>query len=221
MNRIKIIVSDFDNTLFLHNINPIINKIILRRNLKSIKSFRKNGNIFVIATGRFFDSIYSEIIKYNITFDYLVCNYGAEIYDSKFNEIYLKPISNLDLKFMNESKYPFQYRYDAMKKNIMCATLYQFNDYIINELKDKLLYSSIEVKANKIKIYSNKVSKEDAIAMLFKKHNDIYTFGDDICDYQMLKEYNGFTLKNSLLSNTDIVKINKIYKKIEELNKIN
>ena len=69
----KILVSDFDNTLFNYN---------YKQNVKAINEFVDEGNIFVIATGRGYDSLKNDLDK-DLKYSYLICNDGAMLYDDK------------------------------------------------------------------------------------------------------------------------------------------
>ena len=69
MNK-KVLVVDYDRTLFINN-DDVLN------NINSINKFRENGNIFIIATGRTYNSLKKEIDKYNIEYDYLILNHGS------------------------------------------------------------------------------------------------------------------------------------------------
>ena len=44
----KILVSDFDGTFYLKNVD-------INNNIKNVEKFRSQGNIFIIATGRSYD----------------------------------------------------------------------------------------------------------------------------------------------------------------------
>ena len=72
----KLFVSDYDMTLY-------INEHIDEKVFEAIKKWRDEGNIFVIATGRNKFSIFEQIEKYNIGFDYLIANNGALIFDAE------------------------------------------------------------------------------------------------------------------------------------------
>ena len=75
----KCVISDFDGTLFCDDLNE---------NLNSINNFVNDGNIFIIATGRTYESIKNEVNKYNIPCSYLICSDGSCIYDKENNLIY-------------------------------------------------------------------------------------------------------------------------------------
>lgn len=70
----KLFVSDYDMTMY-------INEYIDDKVLEAIKKWREEGYIFVIATGRNKFSIFEHIEKHNISFDYLIANNGALIFD--------------------------------------------------------------------------------------------------------------------------------------------
>ena len=53
MNK-KVLVVDYDRTLFINNSDML-------NNINSINKFRENGNIFIIATGRTYNSLKKEI----------------------------------------------------------------------------------------------------------------------------------------------------------------
>ena len=72
----KILASDFDDTLFVNN------KDILEKNIKAIKEFITNGNIFCIITGRNYSYLKQDLIKYNIPYSYLICCDGAKIFNN-------------------------------------------------------------------------------------------------------------------------------------------
>lgn len=81
----KLFVSDYDMTLY-------INEYIDEKVLNAIKKWRDNKNIFVIATGRNKFSIFDEIEKYNIGFDYIIVNNGALIFNKERKIIYKETI---------------------------------------------------------------------------------------------------------------------------------
>ena len=81
----KVIVSDFDETLFVNN------KICC---LEKINNFVDDGNIFIIATGRNINNLKKDLDQFNLKCNYYICNDGALIYDQLFNVIYRKDIDN-------------------------------------------------------------------------------------------------------------------------------
>ncbi len=75
----KLLVSDYDNTIELHY-NYTDNLGILKRNIIALNKFMRN-NILCIATGRHFDAINTTLQENKISFSYLCSNNGTELYD--------------------------------------------------------------------------------------------------------------------------------------------
>jgi len=69
----KIIISDFDDTLYFDG-------YISNIDINSINEFRKEGNLFLIATGSSYTSFIEKIKSYPIKYDYLIVNHGSSIY---------------------------------------------------------------------------------------------------------------------------------------------
>lgn len=212
----KIIVSDYDDTFYLHKINKIKNYIKIKQNIKAVKNFRRKGNLFIIATGRYYDSIIKEINKYKIEFDYLICNNGADIYDKKCNLIYLKKLPSLAIDNLN--KLNFKLIKDGSKKEVVAAINYNVNKKIVDEIK-RIQDVIVEVKSYKIKVIP-KTNKLDAIKKIIKNYKEVevYTFGDGENDLEMLNVYTGATL-NKEISNKKIKLISNLASEINILTK--
>lgn len=74
----KILVSDYDQTFYLNDEDIEINK-------KAVAKFRKEGNIFIIATGRSYFDFHNKVDMYNFEYDYVIINHGATILDKNDN----------------------------------------------------------------------------------------------------------------------------------------
>ena len=72
----KILASDFDNTIYLDD------KEETKKNIESIRKFVSFGNIFCIITGRNYIDLKKILIEENIPYTYLVCEDGAKIFNS-------------------------------------------------------------------------------------------------------------------------------------------
>ena len=72
----KVLASDFDNTLFVEE------EISFEENIKSIREFMLMGNIFIIITGRSYTDLKQMLNKYKIPYNYLFCEDGARIYNN-------------------------------------------------------------------------------------------------------------------------------------------
>ena len=206
----KVLISDFDDTLYVDDIN------ILKKNIDICNKFMKE-NIFIIATGRNYNSIYKIIKKYNIKYNFLILLDGALVLD-KDNNILDK--TNLDIDIINKcinilKENNINYylddgfiKTDNFKEVLKIVIPKELNENknIIDLFKniDIFIYESSKhyniVGSNVNKIYSIKKLLETKLI-----NNNIYTIGDNENDYLMLKEYNSAIMKNH-------------HKKIDELN---
>ena len=92
----KILASDYDGTL-KHG------ELVLEEDILAIKRWRKEGNLFVIDTGRSMESILQEVERYQIPVDYYVTNNGGMVFDAKQDEMfssYLGEIMGLDVIYI-------------------------------------------------------------------------------------------------------------------------
>lgn len=219
MNK-KVLVVDYDRTLYVNNID-ILN------NIEKINDFRKDGNIFIIATGRTYSSLKKEIDKYNIKYDYLILNHGALVIKEDNTALFHYNINKDILLDINK------YLIDLKSKNIFYSYYLNDTDDINNPNISKITakFSSnkdsfkevikplVEKYNNTLNIYftqkyeveiiSKETNKSQALNLLMKKANfnkeNIYTIGDSYTDIEMIKDYNGACMENSI----DILKNNK------------
>ena len=197
----KLLVSDYDGTL-----NPYIGDI--QSNLNEIKKFCDRGNMFMISTGRSFESIKKEINKHNIKYDYLSCNDGNLLLDKHNQLVYSTNISNdidkalsmLKIMFANISLKPVIYNdnileYELVTDNIDDKFLLELN--MICGLYN-LCYKTFHIKDKQyIYICDKSISKSTAINKISElekiKKCDIFTIGDDQNDFEMINDFNGYT----------------------------
>lgn len=223
MNK-KVLVVDYDRTLFINN-DDMLN------NINSINKFRENGNIFIIATGRTYNSLKKEIDKYNIEYDYLILNHGSlvikkdksTLFHYKIDRNILFDITNYLSKYKPKSVMYSYYTEDTSNINnpdISKITI-EFQKDI--ETFKKVMMDVVKKYNNKLNIYftqnfeieiiSKETNKSKAIDLLMKKVNfkkeNIYTIGDSYTDIEMINDYNGSCMEKSI----DILKNNKNIKK--------
>lgn len=203
----KLLVSDYDGT-FRTNIKN------LKLNIEAVNKFMEAGNKFAIATARDFNSIKGEIFKYDIKYDYLICNNGLIIFDRKNNIVSKTTIKEEDIKFIynsfiSEEKLCSSKLFDlngltCVVRDILeigvkfedkaSATKYrEYLEYIRANLRcdqlGKVLY---------IGSYSNKATAIYEIQDMENiEQEDIYTVGNSINDEEMLYEFNGFKMLKS------------------------
>lgn len=87
INNKKMLVSDYDQTFY-------INDIDIEKNKMAVSEFEAKGNFFLIATGRSYLDFKNKAEAYNISYNYVILNHGATIIDSNDNIIYNSPIDN-------------------------------------------------------------------------------------------------------------------------------
>ena len=75
----KLLVSDYDGT-FKNDKDGSI-----KANIDEVSKFMSNGNIFTLASARSYNSLIRQVNKYNIPYDYLICNNGGVVYDKNGN----------------------------------------------------------------------------------------------------------------------------------------
>lgn len=81
----RILFSDFDGTLF-------INGKVSDEDLKAIRRWREEGNLFAMASGRHLTPLKEHLARENVEWDYLLCLNGAEAFDNAGNRLFEVPI---------------------------------------------------------------------------------------------------------------------------------
>jgi|GEM_PF-778417 len=202
----KIIVSDFDGTLFSD---------AFEANLEAINSFVAAGNKFIIATGRAMNSLSEDLSLVELDCEYYICNDGAVIFDRYFNVVYRKdirgeivrPIFNIlqddknTLEVFVDTSHGFVADPNKAANGIRARFLDKTQAMIT---LDSIMRQYPEVhgyiSTNWVNIIDHKINKATAIDFLVESYkydsNEIITVGDGINDYEMIKNYNGFTLIN-------------------------
>ena len=229
----KILVSDYDQTFYLNDDDIEINK-------KAVAKFRREGNIFVIATGRSYLDFRNKVNMYNLEYDYVIINHGATILDKNDNvfanfSIDKEIINNIkeDLQLSKsienfccsklESRVSFEHsdltkiraKYNSKEEAML------INNVINNKYADYI--HSYYVIENSLEIISNKTNKSKAINLLLDRLNilkeNVYTIGDGYSDIEMIKDFNGFAMFNSVyeLKNLAIKKYKSVSHLIDEI----
>lgn len=213
----KILISDYDGTFYNE-----ANKSSIQKNIKEVKKFKDKGNKFGFATGRSFTSIKNEIEKYNIPYDFLICNNGATIFDEQDNILFFYPI---DIQVIMKTLRYFDYL--GISSSVKLLDIYgqeTLKYYEVVEMLCKIKIKNLS-DLNKIKeelsflksfsflhvlILSEQVNKADGIEHIKSKYSldekDIYTVGDERNDIEMLQKYNGHKMlfSNPVLYNKGI-----------------
>ena len=225
----KILVSDYDQTFYLNDED-------IEKNKKSVEEFRKKGNILVFATGRSYFDFMNKAEQYKLKWDYLIINHGATIIDKNNNIISNYTIDNdviknikKDLEIEKAIKYfccnleNSRTNFDDKDLTKIYAKYEKNKAEQINSLINKKYAEFVNcyfVSGNAVEIISNKTCKSNAIEEItqIEKINkeDIFTIGDGYSDIEMIKNYNGYCMEESV---QELLKIcnGKIVKSVSEL----
>lgn len=211
----KLFVSDYDMTLY-------INEHIDEKVLEAIKRWRENKNIFVIATGRNKFSIFEQIEKYNIGFDYLIVNNGALIFDKERKIIYKETIDeNEAYKVIESLFYKFGDKFGATveianEENIISVRSKEKNDILYSDYFNKFKIIDIDeihsvkniVQINKT---TNDIEKTKTVAEFINDNfKEVVAYGNirtvDIVGKKVNKA-NGIAFLENKLKDKNIEKI--------------
>lgn len=220
----KILVSDYDDTFFTDEDSII-------KNVNKVNEYRKDGNLFVIATSRSYNSIKKEFEKFNIKCDYVICNVGGVIIDPEENKIVysnslkMDDISKIEDVLKNENEIEVTKFYtneeNEEAKEILGYKI-KGDENTLTKIKTALDNNNLGMNiilSNEGKMFINgNNTKESAIEELYKIINSdasITTVGDGTVDIGMIKKYNGYRMKNCSDGLKDIT--NKVVGNVYEL----
>ena len=225
----KIIVSDYDETFY-------INDEDIEKNKTAVREFEAKGNLFIIATGRSYLDFKNKVKDYHINYNYAILNHGATIIDRNDNIIYNFPMDNEVIKKMKdeinteksvrffccsalESRVDITHR-DLTKIHIKYHTKEEamlINKTLNNKYAQYI--NSYYVSGDSVEVISNKINKSKSIRLLTQKFNmdtkNIYTIGDGFSDIEMVKDFNGYCMEDSVEELKKVAK--KAYKSVSEL----
>lgn len=125
----KILASDFDNTLLFHDQEKSYYRL---EDVQAIKKFQAQGNLFGVCTGRSYNGVInwnSEGIEYDF---YILCS-GAKILDKQGNVIFQKFI-NKSLVSEILKDYPL----------VNTSIVYLEDTYILNPVDDYINHHNID-----------------------------------------------------------------------------
>lgn len=227
----KILASDFDNTIYFEN-----NLEKTTKNVEKIKKFINKGNIFCIITGRNYTDLKQLLNDNNIPYSYLICEDGAKIFNNMdycLDTILLSKkeieeiISIIEYNHWNyylDDGYNMTTNYNDCVKIVINCKEDILKKEIVKKIKEKV---DVHVYASRshINIIHKSVNKEKALKRLLNienlKNNDLYVIGDNDNDYEMLKTFKGAVIKEHHNKLDDLKKeeFNTLKDYIEELMK--
>ena len=235
-----LLVSDFDGT-FSTSIEDI------RLNCYLIERYIKNGNYFLLSSGRPYDSLLHQVRKYDIPYTHLGTSDGSFLFNRDGKMIQMNRISRRvidiieDLKKINIYK-SIQYAYPRENAGVYKGTdnlaSIAFvvrgenitNEFLeaYNELKEREHNYQFDVYGyNGIYYYMIRplgISKSTTVKFLETRlhinKKKIYTIGDNNNDFEMIRDYNGFMIGN----NEDVEKValrkyNAVHELVSDISK--
>ena len=183
----KIIASDFDKTLFVDDEKIVID------NVESINNFIKQGNIFILVTGRLYSDIKTLLNKYNIKYNYLICEDGTKIFNN------LEILKKYNLEYYLDDGYNITNNEDdCIKINVKITDRNLFEE-VLKEIKENVdVYAYLSKSF--LNITDSATSKAIGLNYLIANENlnkeDLYVIGDDVNDIEMIEEFNGYVMKD-------------------------
>ena len=220
----KLLVSDYDGTLKSNIRN-------LYLNICAINKFIQNGNKFIIATGREYESIKKEINLYEINYDYLICNNGLIIFDKDDKIINALPLSEANFDFicsslkqevsLEYSKYYNFYGLTVNPDNVLEIYAKFYTVESASKFKKNLEISNPLLECfqvNRRLFIGNKATKATAISYL---SNIIDIPSDDINDKEMLENFNGYKVSkhNKKALSKNIPKVRNVRTLVKKISK--
>ncbi len=208
----KILVSDYDRTYYVSDDG-------IEENKSTIEKFRKAGNIFIIATGRSYEDYKRKADQYDIKSDYVILNHGAMILnkdeglDYNFtisNDIIEDLVSDLQVDksiraFSCVGKTSYE---DLAHKDITKIHIRYDDAELFYAIKDKInqkyaeYIHTYQIWGSAMEIISSATDKSYAIGLLADKEglkrDNIYTIGDGHSDVEMIKNYKGYCMTESI-----------------------
>lgn len=227
----KILSSDYDGTF---NDGDIDNLVI---NKYAVRLFMEQGNIFILNTGRPYESIIQEIERHDIEYSYLSCSDGLLLLDRQDNVVYRSILPEslyLELEYLNK-EFSYYFRSNLTKfeynnrilelmitlEKLNCRYMAKFTDildryYLDYERLDRqgTIYLFIREKN-----FSKATPIKRLAAINKVKDENIYSVGDTWNDIPMLKEYNGYSMEQGTDDLKDFPKISSVHELIKRMEK--
>lgn len=208
----KILVSDYDQTFYLNDQDIIKNK-------EAVSKFIDDGNLFIIATGRSYGDFKEKLDIYHFPYDYVILNHGATILDKDDNVLANFEIDDSIISSIKESL-----ELETTTNYFCCSRLasrVEFEHGNLTKIQARYITKEKAVEMNQminekysqyvncycvsksaIEIVAKDINKAVAIELLVNKlqlnKQNIYTIGDGYSDIEMIKNYNGYCMDESV-----------------------
>lgn len=234
----ELLVSDFDGTFSAK-------KSHIEINIKKVEEFIKDGNIFVLNSGRSLSSLKRKVNEYNIPYNYLATCDGMFLFDREDKLLYStkmdevkdeRIISLIDSKLYDRLSYSYPDDYkeeledDSEYASITLlikgrkenTELEREFDRIKKEVTDYDFFKYIYGDEAYLTIKPKNTSKSSPIKYLedntnIKKEN-IFTIGDGCNDFEMIRDYNGYVIgRNKILNEVALGRYKAVYELVDDI----
>ena len=236
----NLLVSDFDGTLHTSESQ-------IKINIKRIEDFIKNGNIFMLSSGRSYNSLISKVRYYDIPYNYLATEDGSHMFDNDGNVVYednmnksivedIKIIESLNKHKKIQYGTTYEYYNDDIGLPISSINFVIDEQEINDALKEKwqILKNKYKNKYEflvygyakeyyfciKDKGIDKKRPVEELSKILNLNNEQIFTIGDGDNDMPMIMHYNGYMIgNNESLKKVALKCYNEVYELIDDIEK--
>ena len=236
----NLLVSDFDGTFYTSDRN-------IKINVRKIREFIEQGNVFMLSSGRSYNSLKSKIDEYKIPYSYMATEDGSHLFDNKgvllaedlMDQSIIEEINSI--KRLNRHKgmqygTTREYLDNDPKKDNVSSINFIIDDNMINKsfnnewykLKNKYndKYEFLIYGYNGVYYYCIKdkgIDKSRPVYNLSKilglDKNNIFTIGDGDNDLPMIVDYNGFMIgDNESLKRCALKCYNNVYELVDDIN---
>lgn len=236
----KILVSDYDGTFYTCERD-------IRINCRKVQEFIDEGNLFVLSSGRSLKSLKDRVQAHNIPYSYLACCDGSFLFD-KDGMMHVANIISHDvvklthelevLKRHRKLEYAYLDDYHEDYDNIKLLGSVAITIDGIN-IDDKFRETFAKIKEEhpeyQYDIYGyngvyyylirpHGVSKASPIEYLEEKYkvpkSEIYTIGDNTNDFELIRDYNGFSIgDNKDIEPVSLKRYKAVHRLIKDINK--
>lgn len=235
-----LISSDYDGTYD----NSLFN---IRVNNHRLSDFTKEGNIFLLNTGRGFDGIKRKSDYYQIPYTYLAVGDGTYLYDMDDNLVYSNELDSdmIDkflffaqnnklshVEFLYEDKYSETF---DENRSVGSVAITIDKRMFTRELRDAFTDLKRNHPTYEFTLYSSAgetflcvkplgITKKTPIEYLRRIHKvrkeDVFTIGDELNDIEMIESYNGFQIgENPSIKNAALGRYKAVYEFVEDVSK--
>ena len=217
----KLLVSDYDDTI---EISPLFKgTYIPRGTISNIRDLIHDGNKFMIATSRPYDSIMKEVKGYNIPYSFISTLNGCVVHDDKNKVVFSKGTCDLNVAELYKLYSCIENIEEIKDKDKVLY--YIFRTKLLKnpeKLFDDLKNNGFDVQSRFLRTYnfvhpsSNKIDSIKAVQELLGiADNNIITVGESKADLEMIKAYYSYGVKH-FLPNFEVLR--NCNKKVKSLN---